>query len=414
MRSASKSIAITQCAYEQKQFEAPSHATVQNLVLRIGLYELQRPKEVADDWIWVVDHTIQIGTVKILLVLGIRAQTFGQLQRPLECRDMCVLELLPVKQSNGEIVKEQLQRVAERTGVPHAIVSDDGSDLRKGIELLRKDHAKVVPLQDIVHKVSRLNKAILEEDPQWPSYRTQCTQTANAIRQSELAHLRPPTPKTKARHMNLDPEIRWGLGVLDLLRRARAGELDAKQTAELPLELLEQKFGWLEQYSRSLAAWGSLMEVGQTICRVVRREGYHRKISAGVSAAIARPLDEPSTRLLDRSLAFLGKTEIDIPEGKKLLGSSEVIESLIGKGKRLEGHQSKSGFTSQILAMAASVGHPTGEMIQAALECCRIKHVKAWCATYLGTSVQSRRRRDLGPVKDKKLRKADIAATPNF
>ena len=92
----------------------------------------------------------------------------------------------------------------------------------------------------------------------------------------------------------------------------------------MPLELLEQKFGWLDQYRPSLAAWGSLMEVGQTICSVVRREGYHRQISASVSEAIPRPIDEPSTRLLDQSLEFLRKTELEIPEGKKLLGSSEV------------------------------------------------------------------------------------------
>lgn len=32
-------------------FESASHTTIQNWILRIGLYELQRPKEFADDWI---------------------------------------------------------------------------------------------------------------------------------------------------------------------------------------------------------------------------------------------------------------------------------------------------------------------------------------------------------------------------
>ena len=29
------------------------------------MYQLQRPKQKADDWIWIVDHTIQIGPEKV-------------------------------------------------------------------------------------------------------------------------------------------------------------------------------------------------------------------------------------------------------------------------------------------------------------------------------------------------------------
>jgi hypothetical protein len=37
------------------------------------------------------------------------------------------------------------------------------------------------------------------------------------------------------------------------------------------------------------------------------------------------------------------------------------LESLIGKGKRLEGQQSRSGFTKMVLGMAAAVIKPTTE-----------------------------------------------------
>jgi hypothetical protein len=51
---------------------AASHTTIRNLILRIGLYEISRPRPLANDWIWIVDHTIQAGTTKCFLVLGIR------------------------------------------------------------------------------------------------------------------------------------------------------------------------------------------------------------------------------------------------------------------------------------------------------------------------------------------------------
>jgi hypothetical protein len=64
-----------------------SHNTVRNLVQRIGLYEIPRERPVADDWIWMIDHTIQAGTRKCFVVMGIRQADFLKRDRPLEHRD---------------------------------------------------------------------------------------------------------------------------------------------------------------------------------------------------------------------------------------------------------------------------------------------------------------------------------------
>ena len=39
----------------------PSANGGQFWLLRMGLSELRRPKERADDWVWLIDHTIQTG-----------------------------------------------------------------------------------------------------------------------------------------------------------------------------------------------------------------------------------------------------------------------------------------------------------------------------------------------------------------
>jgi hypothetical protein len=51
-----------------------------------------------------------------------------------------------------------------------------------------------------------------------------------------------------------------------------------------------------------------------------------------------------------------------------LLGSSEVIESVFGKMKRLEQDQAQSGFTVFILGLVAIVAETTREVVQKALE----------------------------------------------
>lgn len=391
MRAASRCTEIVQQTYHQQFFEAPSHNTVGNLLKRIGLYEIMRAKEIANDWIWFIDHTIQAGVTKCLLVLGIRASDFRALGRPLQCQDMSVLELLPVSKSTIPIVADQLKTLAGRLGAPMAIVSDEGSDLIGGVKQLQKAYPATVHCHDIVHKMSRLIERILKNDTDWSRYRTLCCQTGNALRQTTLGHLPPPKPKTKARHMNLGPEIDWGVGMLSLLDRNGQGSTLSKSE----MALLESKVSWLREFRSSLDSWSELMQISSSVCTIVRREGYHRGIVESVVDGLGNARTEAGATLIRRGVAFLTEMQSRSVLSGKLPGSSEVIESVFGRGKRLEGQQSRSGFTTQLLAVAACVVNPTKEFIIDALRTCRIKHISQWRDEFLGQSLQSRRRRDL-------------------
>ncbi len=56
-------------------------------------------------------------------------------------------------------------------------------------------------------------------------------------------------------------------------------------------------------------------------------------------------------------------------------GSTEVLESLIGKGKRLLHHNSDS-VTQHILSLAATTTEITTSLVQQALSTCRMKHLR--------------------------------------
>lgn len=376
-----------------------SHNSVQNMILRIGLHEITRPKEFVSDRIWIVDHTISIGTTKCFLVLGIRQEHFRQLGRPLEHQDMHVLALIPVERSNGEIVHGQFKELAEKFGVPKCILSDHGSDLKKGSELFRRENPGVLICYDIVHAVSRMMQRILSRDKRWDDYRKACCQCANLTRQSGMSHLKPPKPKTKARYMNVDPEIDWGVKVLTLLHRTRRGSLDANQQQELPLKKMEERFGWLDEYVRPLALWWLLCKICQTACSVVRRHGYSKRLGEQMRAAIAVPKNETAADLVNAIYEFSDGVAGQFDHQDVVPGSSEIIESVIGKGKRLLGYQSPHGMTRQILAMATSVVDPTADFVREALRSCRIKHVAQWCQKHLPKSIQAHRIRDLGKGK---------------
>jgi len=391
-----------------------SHNTVRNLVQRIGLYEISRARPLADDWIWIIDHTIQAGTMKCFVVMGIRQTDFLKLKRPLEHHDMEMLDLIPVETSNGKVVHEQLTALTRRLGVPIAILSDRGSDLKKGVELLQEDYPDVVGVYDIVHKVSRLIGRILKDDEQWAKFRKSCCSCAHAVRQSGMAHLKPPTPKTKARDMNIDREISWGTSTRNLLEKVRSGDVTAEQKADLPQPVMEEKFGWLDEFAVDLARWQELNDICEQTCSIVRRFGYDRHLSERLRALPEGNSDDART-LVKQIQDFGAETAAAMGSLDCVPGSSEVIESVIGKGKQLAQASGSRGMTSQILAMAATVAETTREYITDALKKTGIKQLKAWSQKFLPTSLESKRQRDLKPIKaEQNLRKPRPATTPNF
>lgn len=415
LRGAAKSIEIGEEIYRGRLLAGPCHNTVRNHLLRIGLYELNRAKAKLADWVWIVDHTIQVGHQLCMVVLGIPLSEFQQLGRPLQCTDMQMLEMLPMEKSNGEIMGGHFTDLANRYGHPVAVVSDEGSDISGGFNVLcqevlcQEGHAPVRSI-DIVHKISRLIKKILERQEKWGEYRKQSCATGNRLRQSKLGHLPPPKPKTKARHMNLGPEIQWGMGIL-LLRDGI--ETNANYDDE-QRKKLKDATDWLEGYRDELSGWSELMSISQDVCEVVRRHGYDTVLVQRVKQALRPATSEMGAELIRQTLAFLEIQQSRCHESLgKLPGVSEVIESLFGKGKRLEGQQSRSGFTAQLLAMAACVVELTEELIAEAFASVSTASVSVWQNEKLGPSVQSRRCRDLGQKRCQKPAQEKQCVNPN-
>lgn len=411
LRAAAAGIEIGEQLYRGIRLGGPCHATIRNHLLRLGLYEINRAKAMLADWVWIVDHTIQVGNQLCMVVLGIPLSHYQRLGRPLRCQDLQVLELLPMEKSNGPIMGEHFKDLASRYGQPVAVVSDDGSDIRGGFHVLCQAGRPPVRCVDMVHKVSRLIKRILDGDSKWASYRTASCSSGHRLRQSILAHLTPPKPKTKARHMNLDPEIQWGVGMLRLLDGIETNEdYDDQQRAKL-----RECAGWLRDYRVELTAWSELMAISRVVCDAVRRHGYHTSLVNDVAPLLPQPGHAAGAKLIAEILAFLEVQQscCDASSGP-LPGSSEVIESLFGHGKRLEGQQSRSGFTAQLLAMAACVCDPTEELISDAFAAVSTKAVTAWQKQFLGPSIQARRRRDLGSNKCQKPAQEKTEGNPKI
>jgi hypothetical protein len=376
--------------------QAPSPNGGQMWLLRMGLYELSRPKEQADDWVWIVDHTIQIGRVKCLIVVGVQLKAWEAKRAEkdqsaaLEHHDLSVWMIDPVERSDGVTVQRQLKDLSRKTGVvPCEILSDCGGDLQNGISQFCAEHPQTTGSKDIAHAAANAVKHELTNDVQWAAFLRDASLAKTKMRQTQFAFLLPPELKAKARWMNLDSLLTWSRKAMDFVASPRSLPGLSWEADEL-----EEKMGWIRGYQEPLASWSKMLQVTATSLTYIREQGYHQDAKKDLQVELldfTSNTETPAARVAERLLAFVDEQSSAILPGKRLLGSSEVLESLIGKAKHLEGQQSKSGFTKMILGLAASVSEITEKNIHAALSAVKVREVGAWVREKLGVSVQAHR-----------------------
>jgi hypothetical protein len=368
--------------------ETPCANSARAWIFRLGLYELTCAKETADDWVWLVDHTVQLGMHKGMIVVGLRLSVWQQAPRPLQHEDVRLLYLEPVERSNGEKVQEQLEKVAAKTGVPRAIVSDGGSDLKRGVSLFCKTHPKVAHTYDIKHKMALLLKKELEGDQEWGQFVYQSNLARRGVTLTSAAFLVPPCLSAKARYMNVDRLVAWGQKVLEYLDHPR----------EVPgltvdPELVETRLGWLREYRYRLAEWSGLLALAEASEHYVRHQGLHCRAAEELRLKLDRlPVGPRGGRMKEAILEFISQQSCVARPGERLIGSTEVLESIIGKYKRLQSMHSAGGMTGMILSIGAIVGRRSLDALRTALTTAANNHVWQWCRENLGLTLQSQRK----------------------
>ena len=211
------------------------------------------------------------------------------------------------------------------------------------------------------------------------------------MQQTELAGLVPPSQRSKARFMNVAKLVAWGVETLALVEDpAPLGSLG------ITAGRVREKLGWLEGYRGALEEWSGYQAMIDGALDFVRRRGLYP--GAGFDLAAALPAGFGSAGELRAELIHFVRCEsLKARPGERLPGTTEVLESCLGKLKALEDGQSKSGFTGLVLSLGAMVSDWTAASVREALERCRVQDVLHWCRRCLGPSVQSQRRQAYGP-----------------
>lgn len=371
----------------------PSHTTIQNWILQYGLNELRRPVQKRNDWIFILDHTIEFGQQKCLVILGVSQKMLLKTTGPITHQQLRTLKIDISQESNSKRVHDTLKTLMRKTGIPVQIVSDHGSDLKKAITDICLEHPKVKFTYDITHKCGILVKHALSRDILWNRFIENYSYTKRKCVHSRFAFLSPPKLKDKSRWMNLDICVDWANKILkfeeNLKKNVDKLHLEKKNLATNFKEI----FGWIHTFSQRIVRWGEIMNV----VRIARDEVKANGLSTNTADRFYKRIESLSIDteevrvLVDELCNFLREQTKSISVGQKFLGSSDIIESVFAKYKNFSSRTPMKGIGKTVLTIPVFLSQITTDKVGEALRSCPNKNVTKWLNDHIGQSVFSQR-----------------------
>lgn len=301
-------------------FDVPSFSAIRSWLLRVGQYALTRPLDRSTPWLWLVDHTIQIGVQKILVILGCPMDQVPFGQRALQLSDLQLVALVPMEKSNAGLVEAELEQAVERTGRTRLIVSDQGSDLKKGIADFQGWYPRTAYVPDVAHYGATQLEHAWDDQPRWQQFIKELQSTSAKLRQTKSAYLLAPRMRPKARFMNVHVQLRFARRVMKLLQR------------EVPHPKATEYYGWLKDYQEDLAVWerehalvrtATVIDYYSRYLLACRLTNSYSAIEVSHALAEARqeaerlhgPLSKPPFLVTDNGPSFLARRFGDFIKG---------------------------------------------------------------------------------------------------
>jgi hypothetical protein len=142
---------------------------------------------------------------------------------------------------------------------------------------------------------------------------------------------------------------------------------------------MNKELGWLKRYANRLTEWSQLVDAGRGVRDIVRREGVSRECFEAVSNHLLDIATLPRAEQFACDIIdFLEEEGEKVPEGKRVLGSSEIIESVFGEHKNVSSRGPKP-MGRLVLSMASRVAEqPSEELIAEAFERIQERTVDNW------------------------------------
>lgn len=371
--------------YLDLNLKAPSHVTILIWAKKTGIYFLNSKKENADDWIILLDESIEFGNDKLLVILGIR-EAHIDFSRPLNYQDVTCLKLIASSSWTGEQINEVINGLTTEIGNIKYAVADMGNAIKKALRLASIPHA-----HDINHKLSWFIKELLKNDTDFQAYSKKLARLRGSMPLSKVSYILPPQQRTHSRFMNLKPIFDWGESILELIENDGLG----------PLE--KEKLDNIKEHEILIRQMVELIRLANKTQEIIKNNGLTETTKKECIALFDKVDDSKTLQFRDMIDTYFTTTIELIKNTDKVLCSSDILESSFGKYKNYISKNKSVGITDLSLTIPAFLGKHENEEITKALESVKVQDVKQWGKDNMGESLTRKRQMALKKGGRKKM-----------
>ena len=363
----------------------PHFSSVINWTLRLGLGILKQVQPTYQPWVAIIDHSIDIGTKKALVVLRVKMNALSQGKQAITLKDCACIGLKISEKVNGECIALELEEIFNNAGMPDAIIKDTDYTLQKGVRLWSEKQEVSIPvIDDISHVMANALKAQFETSKTYQRFTALISQCAKRLRQTDLAFLTPPKLRTKGRFLSISKLGKWGNKMLEVLAvkgRAKQHSTLARLRTALSGFILLKPF--IIRFANNATVVCNIMEV-------LKNKGLDQT-SHQQCYQLSNTL--PNSIVKKRIQHWLQK-HIEIQQQitqLPLLVSSDIIESLFGSFKYIIERSPQADMNRTTLLIPALCGNIDENMITQAFSTASHHDLKTWEENNIPYTVRKRR-----------------------
>jgi hypothetical protein len=261
------------------------------------------------------------------------------------------------------------------------------ADIKKGIvDTLRGAPNRASWISDVTHVVANALKHYYAKLSLFQQFQTLCTRIRGRLQQTKFAFLLPPKARAKGRFLSVSRQVEWGLRTIAYVE-------EKKRETSPDASAIGQALRGLKPFKPFLMTFVRNTQCVNEVMKIVKTQGLSVE---SMQACQERLGDLPARSPIRKEVSHYLQQYLPLVASSTspLLGSSDVIESLIGKAKQRLDANGRSELNKSILLLPCMCGELTHDLVAEALTTVRVEDVTTWIAETVGETMQSVRRRE--------------------